>query len=191
MASNLEAGAAGGAKGALAGAGSGAVAGAAIGSVGGPIGAAAGAVIGAIVGAVGGVFSGLSSNKAKKKRKKAAAIQRQREEAAHEQSILYDIRKARIARASSLAASVAAGATQSSGSSGALSSIGSQVANTIEYKSVDAGRAAEISSLIGEAKSLEQRAEDIWGITETFLETGEAFAEAYKITGTSKRTEED
>lgn len=140
-------------KGAGQGAMSGASAGASVGAVvGGPVGAAVGAVIGAVVGGVAGVFAGGHAKKAKKAMKRAAAIQQEREKESYRQQLLSQIRQARIARASNLAAAVAAGIEEGSGSQGAMSSIGSQISNVVEYMSVDRGRAVEIANLYAKAK---------------------------------------
>lgn len=146
------------------GAGTGAIqgagAGAAVGMmVGGPVGAGIGAVIGAVVGGVWGGFGGSLGDKAEKKLKQAKQIQRQREQDAYKQKLLSTLRQGRIQRSSALAAAVAANAINSSSSEAALSSIGSQIANQVEYMSVDQGRAVKIEQLTNKASKLAKRAE--------------------------------
>lgn len=140
------------AKGAATGAVQGAAAGAA---VGGPVGAA----IGAVIGTAWGAFAGGLGDKAEKKLKQAKRIQRQRERDAYKQRLLSTLRQGRIQRASSLAAAVAANAINSSGTEAALSSIGSQIANQVEYMSVDQGRALKVEQLTSKGQKLAKRAE--------------------------------
>lgn len=140
------------ARGAATGAVQGAAAGAA---VGGPV----GAVIGGVIGTVWGTFAGSLGDKAEKKFKQAKAIQRQRERDAYKQRLLSTLRQGRIQRSSSLAAAVAANAINSSGTEAALSSIGSQIANQVEYMSVDQGRAVKIEQLTSKGQKLAKRAE--------------------------------
>lgn len=138
------------------GAGTGFVQGAAAGAaVGGPVGAA----IGAIIGTAWGAFAGSLGDKAEKKLKRANQLQRQREQDAYKQRLLSTLRQGRIQRSSALAAAVAANAINSSSTVGALSSIGSQVANQVEYMSVDQGRAVKIEQLTGKAQKLSKKAE--------------------------------
>lgn len=139
------------AKGAATGAVQGAAAGAA---VGGPVGAA----IGAVIGTAWGAFAGGLGDKAEKKLKQAKQLQRLRERDAYKQRLLSTLRQGRIQRASSLAAAVAANAINSSGTEAALSSIGSQLANQVEYMSVDQGRAVKIEQLTSKGKKLAKRA---------------------------------
>lgn len=138
------------------GAGTGFVQGAAAGAaVGGPV----GAVIGAIIGTAWGAFAGSLGDKAEKKMKQAKAIQRERENEAYRQKLLSTLRQGRIQRSSALAAAVAANAMNSSSTTAALSSIGSQIANQVEYMSVDQGRIAKIEALTGKAKKLANKSE--------------------------------
>lgn len=146
------------------GAGTGAIqgagAGAAVGMmVGGPVGAGVGAVIGAVVGGVWGGFGGSLGDKAEKKLKQAKQLQRLREQDAYKQKLLSTLRQGRIQRSSALASAVAANAINSSSTEAALSSIGSQIANQVEYMSVDQGRAVKIEQLTNKASKLAKRAE--------------------------------
>lgn len=100
-----------------------------------------GTAIGAAVGLVGGLFGGRSSSKARKKRNRylrlANEAQQQREANAAEAQYLSDIRKARISRASSLAAASTAGIATSSLTTSALGSIGSQLGYNINSLAED------------------------------------------------------
>jgi hypothetical protein len=147
------------AKGAATGAVQGAGAGAAVGSVIPGVGTVVGAVVGAVVGGVWGAFGGSFGDKAEKKLKQAKRIQKQREQDAYKQKLLSTLRQGRIQRSSALAAAVAANAINSSSTIGALSSIGSQIANQVEYMSVDQGRAIKIEQLTNKAKKLADTAE--------------------------------
>lgn len=147
------------AKGAATGAVQGAGAGAAVGSVIPGIGTVVGAAVGAVVGGVWGAFGGSFGDKAEKKLKQAKRIQKQREQDAYKQKLLSTLRQGRIQRSSALAAAVAANAINSSSTVGALSSIGSQIANQVEYMSVDQGRAVKIEQLTNKAKKLADTAE--------------------------------
>jgi len=180
------------ASGAMSGAGAGvstgAAVGAAIGMAGGPIGivagAAIGAAVGATVGAIGGFMGGKKAKKARKYAQKAAAIQQQREQEAYRQSLLAQIRQARISRASNLAAAVAAGTEESSGAQAALSSIGSQTANIVEYMSVDRGRAVQQAAYLSKAKKNAAAAQQIQSITNGIIDLGSSIASAYAATKT-------
>ena len=170
----------------LSGAGTGAAAGAAIGAMAGGVGAVPGAVIGAVIGGtigvVGGFMSGGKAKKARKYAQKAAAIQQQREQEAYRQSLLAQIRQARISRASNLAAAVAAGTEEGSGAQATLSSIGSQISNIVEYMSVDRGRAVEQANYLSRAKKNAASAQQIQSITNGILDLGSGIAGAYAAT---------
>lgn len=112
-----------------------------------------------VIGTVWGAFAGSKIDKAEKKLKQAKALQRQRERDAYKQRLLSTLRQGRIQRASSLAAAVAANAINSSGTEAALSSIGSQIANQVEYMSVDQGRINKIEALVGSADKLARQAQ--------------------------------
>lgn len=178
----------GGLSGAGSGVAAGATVGAAIGMAGGPIGAVGGAVIGAAVGAtigaIGGFMSGGKAKKAKKYAQKAAKIQQQREQEAYRQSLLAQIRQARIARASNLAAAVAAGTEEGSGAQATMSSIGSQIANVVEYMSVDRGRAVQQAAYLSKAKKNAAAAQQIQSITNGIIDLGSSIASAYAATKT-------
>ena len=153
----------------------------------GPIGwgtLAAGAVIGAVVGGTGGFLSGSKAKKARKYAQKAAKIQKQREQEAYRQSLLSQIRQARISRASNLAAAVAAGTEEGSGAQGALSSIGSQISNIVEYMSVDRGRAVKQASYLAKAGKSAAAAQQIQSITNGIIDLGSGIASAYAATKT-------
>lgn len=158
-------------SGAMQGAAAGASAGAAIGSIIPVVGTAIGAVVGGIIGGVAGAFGGAKGGKygdtAIQKQKLANFIQYQREEEAYRQQYLRVLREGRIQRASSLAAAVAMGIEQGSGSQAALSSIGSQIANQVEYMSVDRGREVLASYLQGEAARYQKKSSDTMGMVST------------------------
>lgn len=162
--------------GALSGAGTGASVGA---MVGGPVGAVAGAAIGAVVGGIGGFMSGSKAKKARKYAQKAAKIQQQREQEAYRQNLLSQIRQARISRASNLATAVAAGVEEGSGAQAALSSIGSQISNVVEYMSVDRGRAVQQAHYLAKAGKNAQAAKDIMTITNGLIDFAGNAAVAY------------
>ena len=154
------------------GAGSGAVSGAATGAVVGSVipgvGTLAGAIVGGLIGSTWGGISGSFGDKSKKKAKQAkqalqlaAMIQQQREEEAYRQNLLAEIRSARLQRSSSLAAAVAAGVEEGSGAQGALSAIGSGIANLVEYMSVDRGRAVQIGQLQTYSEHLSNKAQKL------------------------------
>lgn len=146
------------------GAASGAVQGAAAGAmVGGPW----GALVGGIVGGVWGSIGGRHGDKAKKYAKRAKKIQKQREEEAYRQQLLSVLREGRIQRASSLAMAVAMGTEEGSGSYGALGSIGSQIANQVEYMSVDRGREVLVSQLLAKAQKKAKKSKDTMGALST------------------------
>jgi len=170
--------ASGATSGALGGAATGAAAGAAFGGVG----AVVGAVVGGVIGGVGGFMSGGKAKKARKYAQKAAAIQQQREQEAYRQSLLAQIRQARISRASNLAAAVAAGTEEGSGAQATLSSIGSQTANIVEYMSVDRGRAVEQANYLSRAKKNAVSAQQIQSITNGILDLGSGISSAYATT---------
>lgn len=183
----------------LSGAGTGAIAGAAVGRVVPGIGTVAGAVIGGVIGGlgggIGGFMGGRKAKKAKKYAKKAAKIQQQREQEAYRQSLLSQIRQARISRASNLAAAVAAGTEEGSGAQAALSSIGSQTANVVEYMSVDRGRAVQQAHYITKANKNAQAAKDIMTITNGLIDfagnvaaAGAMMYNAGQTTGASQGT---
>lgn len=173
----------GAASGVMGGAGTGVVAGATIGSVIPGVGTLAGGIIGGIVGgAVGGIGGFMGGSKAKKARKyaqKAAKIQQQREQEAYRQSLLSQIRQARISRASNLAMAVAGGIEEGSASQGNLSSIGSQISNVVEYMSVDRGRAVQQANYLAKAGKNAQAAKTINSITNGILDLGSSIASAY------------
>ena len=146
------------------GAGSGAVQGAAAGAM---VGGVWGAVIGGIVGGAWGGIGGRHGDKAKKAAKKAKKIQRQREEEAYRQQLLSTLREGRIQRASSLAMAVAMGTEEGSGAQASLSSIGSQIANQVEYMSVDRGREVMVSALMAKASKEQKRSKDTMGALST------------------------
>lgn len=175
-------------RGAATGAVQGAGAGAAVGSVIPGVGTLIGGVVGAVIGGVWGAFGGSFGDKAEKKLKKAKAIQRQREEEAYRQQLLSVLRQGRIQRSSALAAAVAANAIGSSSTVGALSSIGSQIANQVEYMSVDQGRLKEIESLVGSAKSLAKRGESISGALSVTTTAMSAAAGVYGLASASAGT---
>lgn len=141
---------------------------------GGPWGALIGGLIGATVGTVGGFLSGKKRSRAKKYARMAAAIQQQREAEAYKQNFLAQMRQARIERASMLASTVAAGAEEGSGSQGALSSYGSQVANIAEYMSVDRGRALQAAYYSSRAKKNTSVAQSIDSFVQTMHEVAAA-----------------
>lgn len=114
-----------------AGAAAGAVAGSFIPGVGTVIGAGVGAMLGGLAGSFG------IGRKAKKNAKRARAIQMEREQNAQDAQYLAMVRRARLARSGSLAASTAYGLASSSLASSALSSIGSQSQYSIQYTAND------------------------------------------------------
>ena len=148
------------AKGATSGALQGAAAGASVGAFGGPVGMGIGAAVGAVVGGAWGSIGGRHGDKAKKYMRKARKIQQQREAEAYRQSLLSELRKGRIQRASNLAAAVAAGIEEGSASQANLSSIGSQISNVVEYMSVDRGRAVQYAEYMAKAKKQANKAKD-------------------------------
>lgn len=170
-------------QGGLGGAGQGAAAGAAVGSVvpgiGTGLGLAVGAVIGGAIGGIGGFMSGGKKKKAAKYMKKAIALQQQREAEAYKQNMLSQIRNARIARASAMAATVAAGTEEGTGAQGALSSYGSQTANVVEYLSVDRGRAVQAAQYTARAKKNLSTAAAIDTTTNGIINLGASIANAY------------
>lgn len=119
----------------LASVGTGAAAGAAIGSFIPGVGTAIGAGVGAMVGGLAGSFG--IGRKAKKNAKRARVIQMEREQNAQDAQYLAMVRRARMARSGSLAASTAYGLASSSLASSALSSIGSQSQYSIQYTAND------------------------------------------------------
>lgn len=181
---------------AASGAASGAVSGAAVGTA---INPGIGTAVGAIVGGVWGAFSGSLGDKSKKKAKQAsqaqqlaAIIQQQREAEAYRQNLLAEIRTARIQRASSLAAAVAAGVEEGSGSQGALGAIGSSTANIIEYMSVDRGRAEQAAfyqtyagHLSNQAKKLSKKSQQSAQMMNTTFALASMGAAAYSMAGSA------
>ena len=172
----------------LSGAGTGAMAGAAIAAMAasGPVGwgvlaagAAWGALAGGSIGGIGGFMGGSKAKKARKYAQKAAAIQQQREQEAYRQNLLSQIRQARISRASNLATAVAAGVEEGSGAQAALSSIGSQISNVVEYMSVDRGRAVQQAEYLYRAGKNAQAAKDIMTITNGLIDFAGNAAVAY------------
>ena len=168
----------GAASGALQGAASGATTGAAFG---GWIGAIVGGVVGGIAGAFGGAKGGKYGDIAKQKQQLAQLTQFEREEEAYRQQYLSVLRQGRIQRASSLAAAVAMGSEQGSGSAGALGSIGSQIANQVEYMSVDRAREILASYLQGEAQRYSQKSADTMGMVSTASTIVGAIGTAYSL----------
>lgn len=155
-------------KGAASGAVQGAASSASLGfAVGGPLGAVIGGIAGGIVGGIGGAIAGKHGDKAKKYMRMAQMVQQQREREAYRQQYLSVLRQGRIQRASSLAAAVAMGIEGSSGAQAAVSSIGSQIANQVEYMSVDRGREILISELLAKAKKQQQKSQDKMGMVST------------------------
>lgn len=136
----------------------GAIQGARAGSVFGP----AGAAVGLVVGGAMGFAKGKAAKKAKKYARRATEIQQERESDQQKDTMLQQVRQARVARASSLAGSTYAGISTSSLSTSALSSIGSQSQYSMQYLANDtrlvklynnymakAGRATERAQAIG------------------------------------------
>lgn len=169
------------------GAGSGAVQGAAAGA---SISAAVGfadfglsAVVGGIVGGIGGAIAGKHGDKAKKYMRMAQMVQQQREAEAYRQQYLSVLRQGRIQRASSLAAAVAMGIEGSSGAQAAVSSIGSQIANQVEYMSVDRGREILISELLAKAKKQQKKSQDKMGMVSTGATIVGAIGTAVSLAG--------
>lgn len=158
-------------SGAMQGAAAGASFGAAVGSIIPGVGTAIGAVVGAVVGGVAGAFGGAKGGKygdtAIQKQKLANIIQYQREQEAYRQQYLRVLREGRIQRASSLAAAVAMGIEGGSGAQAALSSIGSQVANQVEYMSVDRSREILAAYLQGESARYQKKSSDTMGMVST------------------------
>ena len=158
-------------SGATQGAGAGLSAGASIGSFFGPMGTAIGAVVGGIVGGVAGAFGGAKGgkygDKAIQMQRLANLVQAQREAEAYRQQFLSVLRQGRIQRASSLAAAVAMGIEGGSGAQASASSIGSQIANQVEYMSVDRGREILASYLQGESARLQKKSSDTMGKVST------------------------
>lgn len=158
-------------SGAAQGAAAGASFGAAVGSIIPVVGTAIGAVVGAVVGGVAGAFGGAKGGKygdtAIQKQKLANIIQYQREQEAYRQQYLRVLREGRIQRASSLAAAVAMGIEGGSGAQAALSSIGSQVANQVEYMSVDREREILAAYLQGESARYQKKSSDTMGMVST------------------------
>ena len=128
-------------SGAVAGAGvgiaAGAATGAAMGSVVPGIGTAIGAVVGATVGIVSGAFTGKSKKKAKRYARLANQVQQQREANRDYEQFLQMVRQQRLARASTLSQAVAAGLSDASAVSGAVSGQQSQTAHGINYLAED------------------------------------------------------
>lgn len=162
-------------SGAMQGAAAGASAGAAIGSFFGGVGAVPGYVIGGVVGAVvggigaafGGAKGGGYGDTAIRKQRMANFIQFQREQEAYRQQYLRVLREGRIQRASSLAAAVAMGIEGGSGAQASVSSIGSQIANQVEYMSVDRAREIIVSYLQGESARYQKKSSDTMGMVST------------------------
>lgn len=186
----------------LSGAGTGAMAGATIAALtaSGPVGwgalaagAAWGALAGGSIGDIGGFLGGSKAKKARKYAQKAAKIQQQREQEAYRQNLLAQIRQARISRASNLAAAVAAGTEEGSGTQAALSSIGSQISNVVEYMSVDRGRAVQYANYMAKAGKNAQSAKDIMTLTNGIIDfagnVAQAGAIAYKASDTPNTTQ--
>lgn len=123
--------------GGLQGGTSGATTGAIVGAAGGPFGAGVGALVGGAIGSLGGFLGGRKAKKAKKYMQKASAIASQREANSVADQYRQMLRTARVARAGSMAASVASGITTSSLSTSALSSIGSQAQYNVQYLAED------------------------------------------------------
>lgn len=169
------------AKGAGSGAVQGAGAGASVGAIFGGAGAVPGAIIGAVVGGVWGAFGGSFGDKAKKKAKQARQIQQLREMESYRQQYLLQLRQARSTRATTLSTAVAMGVEEGSGSQAALSSIGSQTANNIEYMSVDRSREIQIAELTSKANKLSKKSGDVMGalsVTSTLVGFAGAVASA-------------
>lgn len=125
------------AYGGLSGATAGAATGATVGAAGGPFGAGIGALVGGAIGAIGGFFGGKKAKKAKKYLKRASAIQSQREANVVSDQYRQMLRTARVARAGSMAASIASDITTSSLATSALSSIGSQAQYNVQFLAED------------------------------------------------------
>lgn len=158
-------------SGGMQGVAAGASFGAAVGSIIPVVGTAIGTVVGGIVGGVAGAFGGAKGGKygdtAIQKQKLANLIQYQREQEAYRQQYLSVLRQGRIQRASSLAAAVSMGIEGGSGAQAALSSIGSQVANQVEYMSVDRAREILASYLQSESARYQKKSSDTMGMVST------------------------
>lgn len=148
--------------GALSGAASGAAAGAAAGGW--------GALAGAVVGLVGGIFSGSKAKKAKKYAKKAAAVQQEREENAMYNSYLQYIREARISRAQSVQAAANANVGTSSLFTGAVSSMGSQMAYTTAYTAEDYRLAKLYNEYASKAGKSSAQSSNLMNVTSALTE---------------------
>lgn len=156
----------------------GAVSGAAAGSAFGPV----GTVVGGILGAIGGIFS----SKSKKKQRQARAEERAmttREQAIQRRDL---IRQARIARASSVAASAAEeGGLQSSSPLGAIASITSQATGNLNYFDAQVTSQGKIFSLIGKAEKYASISDSIMGSIEAFSMASQAGYDKIKAPKTS------
>lgn len=123
----------------------GAASGAAAGSTFGPV----GTVIGGVIGAIGGLFKSKSKKKLKQARKEEQAMT-MREQAIQRRDL---IRQAYIARATSVAASVAEeGGLESSAPLGAAASITSQTTGNLNYFDQQITSQGKVISLIGKAE---------------------------------------
>lgn len=157
----------GGMQGAAAGASFGAAVGSVIPVVGTAIGAVVGGIVGGVAGALGGAKGGGYGDTAIRKQRMANFIQFQREQEAYRQQYLRVLREGRIQRASSLAAAVAMGIEGGSGAQASVSSIGSQIANQVEYMSVDRAREIIVSYLQGESARYQKKSSDTMGMVST------------------------
>ena len=152
-------------------------------AVGGPLGAVIGGIAGGIVGGIGGAIAGKHGKKAKKYMRMAMQVQQKREKEAYRQQYLSVLRQGRIQRASSLAAAVAMGIESSSGAQASLSSIGSQIANQVEYMSVDRGREVLVSELLAKAKKQQQKSSNTMGMVSTGATIVGAIGTAVSLAG--------
>lgn len=171
-------------KGTISGGTQGVASGASLGfAVGGPLGAVIGGIAGGIVGGIGGAIAGKHGKKAKRYMRMAMQVQQKREAEAYRQQYLSVLRQGRIQRASSLAAAVAMGIEGSSGAQAAVSSIGSQIANQVEYMSVDRGREVLVSELLAKAKKQQQKSSNTMGMVSTGATIVGAIGTAVSLAG--------
>ena len=139
-------------------------------------GTAIGAVIGGIAGGVMGAFRGSAKRKAKRYQRLAAQIQQQRENNKDYATFLQMIRQQRLARAATIAESVARGVETSSAARGAVSGQQAQTAYSINYLAEDR-RLQELylgyMRRAGKATSIADDISALWG---TVLSTAQPWA---------------
>ena len=120
----------------------------------------------AIVGLAGSVVSGVAQMSAQRKAarasQRAAQEQQRAQQAQYRRSQRQAIRRAQVARARAMATAAGAGALQTSGASGGIGSISSQLGSGLGYGTMQAGISQNISNYQTQSARYSSRAQ-MWG----------------------------